>query len=878
MHFQKLLIGLILILLSLSTVFNFAIAMAVTPATIQVSVGDLNGDGLKDIKFTAMKEGLGFPGVQINVSIGSSGLTLFAGETDNNGSCLFFDVPGGTYEWVASDGVPSSGEIVIPTPEFCLTKSEAVAWQTIALSWIGESQDAGRALFEEMSKFVGFDSTGNPFSSVVGSTMLEYSQKTYQWLDRLQSYIINLNYPKLNLLNKMIFPFKAVAAGFFADGTRRVDFSQIGNVTLQLVANSDAQFITFAFSSLYSNETIAGYHELLKVFATFDFNMTMAFPTEMILGAFQHQYTGGFLDPSVYWDSSIKSTDNSVASTWISILNMSKSILLQTLDFLNKAQKVIGILKEGLGLSDLQSLSNLLDNFVVAVQIFIGIFITLMVIFHWWETYPTLQSFLANLFQGNPVLLAEVAIVAFAVVGIAIDVAFLAGLLSSAAFTGVGIVLAIIGLIISWLYGRAQWSAAIDSLRGDLGNALTNLFRIRQGLESIDINLTREMAGAYEGCADLLAEFADVAQQRSGDPNMEQFFISSSASLDSQATQETELANAVGNATISLDGLLHDYLSWNGSNGQISAYLDGYNVTEITYSHSGDLFTNDAIAGTRTGSTYQYDENYVTADNLDGVVSYATLDKASQWAMDPPEQNDSNHGDNYAVFYNNGSSSPFVYDPKPNFLNVSYVSVNQPIEYFNEYKFYFAGGNPGPDQQDFVNEWLAHLSQASKQVQADLNRVEYAVDSPVYEEEATSKPQSGNSWALTNDSSSTSGQVMMASVNSSNGGCLFGPYLPTQTSDGNMSGKPYNAIFTLKVTSNVSSSVVASIDVAYNSGSILQSMQVKGSDFTSSGAWQDFNLTFVVPSSLTYGLEFRITNLNHGTTDVFADCIFVTQA
>lgn len=881
MRLRKLSIGLILVLLSLSVLFNYAVATAVTPATIQVAVEDLNGDGLKDVKFTAMKEGLSFSGVHINVSTGiSTGLTLFAGETDNNGSCLFYDVPGGTYEWVASDGVPNSGEIVIPTSEFCLTESEAVAWQTIALSWIGESQDAGRALFEEMSRFVGFDSIGNPFSSLVGSTLLEYSQKTYQWLDKLQSYVVNLNRPELNLLNKMILPFKAVAAGFFGDGTSGVDFSQIANVTLQLVANSSEQFITFAFSSLYPNGNIAGYHDLLKVSATSDLDMTMAFPTEFILGAFQHQYKARFLNPSVFWDCSIKSTDKSVPATWISILNMSRSAILETLDFLQNASRVINILK--VGFHGLESLSNLLGKLVAAVQIFYGIVVTLMIVFHWWETYQTLHSFLFNLFQGNPVLLVEIAMVAFNLFSVAYGIAFLTGALPGLAATGVGIVLAIIGWLLMWWYRQAQWSAEIDKLRGNLGDTLTNLFRIRQGLESMDINSMREMAGAYERGANVLARFADVARQRSSDSNLEQFFINSSASLRSQAIQETELANAVGNATISLNELLPDYLSWDGSHGEIRAYLDGYNVTSVTYSHSGDTFTNNAVVGTWDGSTYHYQKNHVTADNLEGAGSYSTRDDVSHhdfwtgwqhWAWDPPEQNDS-HGYNYAVFYNIGDSNPLVYDNKPDYLNVSYVTVNQPIEYFYQYKFYFAGGNPG---SDLVNEWTAYLSQASKQVQADLRRVEYALNSPVYGQDATSKPQSGNSWARVNDSSSTSVQVMMASVNSSNWGCLYGPYIDSTSNGESMFGMPYYASFRLKVSSNASSNAVAIIDVSYNQGSIIQSMQVNANGFSSSNTWQEFRLPFTAPMSMASKLEFRVRNLNNGVADLYFDKITITR-
>jgi hypothetical protein len=169
------------------------------------------------------------------------------------------------------------------------------------------------------------------------------------------------------------------------------------------------------------------------------------------------------------------------------------------------------------------------------------------------------------------------------------------------------------------------------------------------------------------------------------------------------------------------------------------------------------------------------------------------------------------------------------------------------------------------------------LSQAKEQPRSDVRRVEYALGSPVYEENAISKPQSGNSWINVSDSSSASGQVMMASEIASNGGCLFGPYITLTPSGEDMSGKPYLAAFSLKVSSNASSSVVASIDVACNQGVILQSMQVKANDFRSSNGWQDFSLPFTVPVSMTVGLEFRTINYNNGVVNLFFDKTSITQ-
>jgi hypothetical protein len=890
---RKLLIGFILILLSLSTVFNYAIAVAVTPPTIQVSVEDLNGDGLKDIKFTAMKEGLGFPGVQINVSIGiSSGLTLFAGETDNNGSCLFFDVPGGTYEWVASDGVPSSDQIVIPTSEFCMTESEAVAWQTIAMNWIGESQDAGRALFEKMSKFVGFDPTGNPFSVLIGSTLLEYSQRTYQWLDNLQSYIVGLDRPELNLLNKMIFPFKAVSAGFFDDGANGVDFSRIANVTLQLVLNSTEQIVTYAFAGLHLDGNIAGsLHEILRMPVKSGLDMTLAFPAEMIIAAFQHSYEPRFLNPSTLWDSSINSTDESFPARCISILNMTASAIPEALDYLGHARTAVGFLKL---LFAAGPVADVLGGLVVAVQMFYGVVVTIMTVFHWWETYPTMGLFISNILQGNPVLLTEVAMVIFNVLLVVYGAYYLYALLTSivlgAVYTGIGILLGIIGWVLWWWYQQVVYNQEIDVLEGDLGSSLTALFRVRQSLRDMNFTSFRQTAGVYQRSADVLSRFATLAHERSSSSGLEQFFADSASLLKAHAEQEAELANAVGNATVSLDNLLHDYLSWNEESGQIRAYLDGYNVTTVKYSHSGETFTNNAVVGTWNGTAYVYDKKHVTADNLDGSLSFASRGDISQewvyrlggghakwtgWAWDYLPQEKDSRGSSIAVFYNIGDANPVRYDEYDgnHNLNASYAHATT-AETFYQYKFQFEQ-HP---EQNILTEWMKHMNQAGGQFRSDYRRLQYAIDAPVFEENATDKPQSGNSWSSVSDPSSISGQVMMASVGSANGGCLFGPYINSTLSGENMSGMPYCASFRLKVSRNVSASVVAVVDVSYDGGDVLQSMQVRARDFLSPDKWQDFKLPFTAPKTKGAELEFRVRNSNNGIANLLFDKVSITRA
>ena len=116
---------------------------------------------------------------------------------------------------------------------------------------------------------------------------------------------------------------------------------------------------------------------------------------------------------------------------------------------------------------------------------------------------------------------------------------------------------------------------------------------------------------------------------------------------------------------------------------------------------------------------------------------------------------------------------------------------------------------------------------------------------------------------------------MKANASSTNGGTLFGPYITQELGGVSMPGKQYTVVFRLKVSLNLSSSNVVYIDVACDLGTVLNSMQVKANDFASSDAWQDFQLTFTVNSSVTSGLEFRVQNLNNGVTDVFLDQIQV---
>jgi hypothetical protein len=167
---------------------------------------------------------------------------------------------------------------------------------------------------------------------------------------------------------------------------------------------------------------------------------------------------------------------------------------------------------------------------------------------------------------------------------------------------------------------------------------------------------------------------------------------------------------------------------------------------------------------------------------------------------------------------------------------------------------------------------VTNLNNGTADLYVDYIQIE-ADTSTVFLESAQNKPQSGSSWVDVVDAESWSGIAMKASASSLNGGCLFGPYITFGKNGYSLLNKTLQVIFRLKVASNLSSSDVFCVDVAYNAGSILTSMSIKANAFEASNIWQDFELNFTAPESLTQGLEFRIQNMNNGITNVFVDRI-----
>ncbi|MFB3889449.1 MAG: hypothetical protein ACE14S_08150 [Candidatus Bathyarchaeia archaeon] len=149
-------------------------------------------------------------------------------------------------------------------------------------------------------------------------------------------------------------------------------------------------------------------------------------------------------------------------------------------------------------------------------------------------------------------------------------------------------------------------------------------------------------------------------------------------------------------------------------------------------------------------------------------------------------------------------------------------------------------------------------------------------DFAVFEENASGKPHSAASWSTFSDATSSSGTVMRALADSSNGDFLFGPYLKTDKSGAELFKMPYAVQFRMKTSANAATDYVVYLDV-YCNQRVLAQRSVRASDFNSANAWQVFQLNFSVPAEVADGVEFRVENLNHGIADIYVDTIAVVK-
>jgi len=721
---------MVFLLIYLTTFPLFFPALANTiPPTITCEVKDENTDGFPDLIFRASRNSIGVKGVEINVTslmASAKSEPLLKGETDETGVCVFHNMPNGTYIWSASEGTPNQGTVFVPLNNCKLSAEDILAINFLALYWMEGKAEKTRAFFANLSKLVGYDLQEHPLPSSEGKSLLEFSRELFQWTQGLDEHLIDvrINYPELKVVEPAVQVFKSVSNYMFIKALKKIRLTEITLTKFAFVGVAGSPDV-IDYVVIYQRLDITIRSEVIlrvpKKVAAFGAVTALA-------GIFVSSFDiyKEFFNPDSKWNLAIQSNDKTlqieaeleIASDFIGI--MEGCIFL----FENLATASTG----GLSLAAKETLDVVANSLGTVTCIIIALVTSLEL----YRKYPTLQRFLNDLYTLKPTLILKLATIGVALSGAVIGFYLLAaGEVTTTSCIGavVGIILIIIGLLTMYF----EYKDAISNLRGELGKTLTELFKTREGLYSINTGYLKEEAEAYANLADIIKKIAEIPQ---APQNMKQFFEFSSFRLNEYSENDKELANAVEEARFRFDGWLRKYLKWDGTykdwlgehEGHIRAHLVGHNCTLANYTSTSESFVNNAIIGISADGSYHYQRKYITADNLDGVydpnVTYSKIASRhflwwSGWAFDPYAENDTK-GNSYAVTYNINTETgqgSFKYEPKPDYLSyddVRIVKRNGRLVTFYQYKFYFDEGTTniiGLPVRECLEAWQNHIKE-----------------------------------------------------------------------------------------------------------------------------------------------------------------------
>jgi|GEM_PF-2633839 len=127
---------------------------------------------------------------------------------------------------------------------------------------------------------------------------------------------------------------------------------------------------------------------------------------------------------------------------------------------------------------------------------------------------------------------------------------------------------------------------------------------------------------------------------------------------------------------------------------------------------------------------------------------------------------------------------------------------------------------------------------------------------------------------LVDDAAARRGKAWFAAAAGSTSGqaMTYGPYTSAKSM---WSGAQYTITYRLKTSSNTSANTIATVDVATGPGAaVLVSRAIKGTDFAAANAYQDFTLTFTVPSPVPDSWQFRV--YTSAVADIFVDNVQVS--
>jgi squalene-hopene/tetraprenyl-beta-curcumene cyclase len=706
------------------------IARALIPPIISASVGDVSGDTFMDIVFTATDSGgNGVPNVEINITSSRAppgSASLLSEETNASGICIFYNLPNDTYVWNASEGTPSSGQVMIPIHTYNFTQEEAFLVNYLAINLMGDSTEKTRTFYQNLSKLVGFDLSLNPLPSKpslhTGESFYSYSAALFRWFNALDLHILSLGITDYDVLGAVLNGLevsKSVSDAFlgytYGDEMPKIQFAQDINQKLNYKVDS----VTIG--------TVGGV-------ATGCFGIFLA----------SFDLYNGLFAAGSQWKMD-----------WLT-----NDLVLRASVFVHVEEDIAGIFDGALTVyaSLARAAGTLVGEAKVAVSalqgvagVVIGIATVVIAIGELHRRYPTWQGFVTGLDTLDPILLLELATIvlgfALAYLGISAIAAALTGaaVASSATVVGlaVGIILATIALLISYF----DYNNFLRDLRAQLGNTLTRLFGLRTSLYSLNTTQIRESADLYSRYAVSISKFA------ASFPN--DLFTAGVTKLNQLSQAQSDLSNAVDDARPKLDNLLVKYLHWDGTYNDwlgshtvhVRAHLEGYNSTKANYNDSTQSFLNDAVIGTIVGGEWEYSYKYVDYTNLNGTDSLKPYSELARqegwpfsswrgWCFEPPTENDTVGNPSFAVTCNIDSSgeASFKYEPKLSYLsysNVHNVTVGGQLEQFYEYKFFFDGGTTndwtGRPQKETLDSWIHDINQTySNDVEASLKNVQQA--------------------------------------------------------------------------------------------------------------------------------------------------------
>ncbi|PVX27635.1 MAG: hypothetical protein CW716_01290, partial [Candidatus Bathyarchaeum sp.] len=164
----------------------------------------------------------------------------------------------------------------------------------------------------------------------------------------------------------------------------------------------------------------------------------------------------------------------------------------------------------------------------------------------------------------------------------------------------------------------------------------------------------------------------------------------------------------------------------------------------------------------------------------------------------------------------------------------------------------------------------------------DITLYDLETQEQVFWEPASDKPQKGPSWYVVEDQDASNEKVVQMDSEVKTESWLYGPYLYSDSYGESLANRKLRATFRLKITDELLPIYVAELSVGVNenkeSTDCLAHALIDLSTVKNENIYNTFNLTFTVPTKVTQGIEFQVTNRNSGYCTLLVDEINVYKS